>query len=200
MTLTSQVTMAWNGSELLIEAANPESGAREKITSVSFSDLPLEIQMTLRKNLSLAESHYARFQSQIEQAREVNRLAREREIAEVNRLAAIERDARWMKYLENVEPHVAAYHNAKRAARIAKSLETAKQIYGDIAETHGVELANKVIVPGRRPKRIEMTKNGNKVTYYPNTDDTDVTKAAKKRAKKNGAVIYAHIDTKSFVF
>src|SRR5215469_13429703 len=53
MQVQSQITMAWNGSELLVEAANPESGAREKI-AIGFLDLPMELQFVLRENLTKA--------------------------------------------------------------------------------------------------------------------------------------------------
>jgi hypothetical protein len=208
MSITAQITMAWNGSELLVEAANPTTGAREKISTLSFRDLPLEFQLTLTENLRKAKARdeelTARAKQEQNDARESR--ARASEIARRNSELAHQKsheaaEQRWTQYLSNLPLHVVAYHEHKRELRRAKSLETSRQIYLNMASTpgQGLEFANKIIEPTRRPKRIEVVKNGVRVTYYPQSDDDKSTKKAKKAARKNGVHI-GHIDTSDFTF
>jgi hypothetical protein len=189
--------MAWNGVSLLIEAANPNTGAREKVQGVTLNDLPLEIQITLRHNFTLAQARHEAMVELNNYNRTEARLQREREINENNKREAAAADARWQKYLEGLAPHIAGWHAYKRAQRILKSTESSRKIWGDIASTpgQGIELANKIIEPARRPKRVEMTKNGTRVTYYPQTEST---KKAKRNGKKSASTL--HVDTSDFVF
>src|SRR5215472_13732074 len=119
MQVQSQITMAWNGSELLVEAANPKSGAREKI-AISFSDLPLEMQLVLRTNLDLARNHKEQVEAYNRANSKTAIMAREQFLRDENAKAARERDQRWNQYLSNLAPHVVAYHEHKKALRIAK--------------------------------------------------------------------------------
>jgi hypothetical protein len=197
MSITSQVTMAWDGVSLLIEAANPNTGAREKIQSVTISDLPLEIQITLRHNFTLAQARHEAMVELNNYNRTEARLQREHEINENNKREAIAADKRWQDYIAGLAPHVAAYHEFKKSQRIAKSNATSREIYNTIASTpgQGIEFANKIIEPARRPKRVEMTKNGTRVTYYPQTEST---KKAKRNGKKSTSTL--RVDTSDFVF
>lgn len=178
--LVSQVTMSWNGSELICEAANPTTGAREKLF-FSFHDLPLEIQFALRENLSKAKDHAEKVAELTAYNAREAREARERAINERNHQAAIEADQRWQQYLSNLAPHVVAYHEHKKAQRLEKSRRS-QEIYMGVATEHGIDLANKITEPTRRPKKVEMTKNGTKVTYYP---QTDTFKKVRKTSTKN---------------
>jgi hypothetical protein len=197
MSITSQVTMAWNGVSLIIEAANPNTGAREKIQGVTLDNLPLEIQITLRHNFTLAQARHEAMVELNNYNKEEARLQREREINENNKREAAASDLRWQNYLAGLAPHVAAYHEFKKSQRLAKSKATARAIWGDVASTpgQGVELANKIIEPARRPKRVEMVKNGVRVTYYPQTEST---KKVKKNGKKYSSPL--SVDTSDFVF
>ena len=199
--------MSWNGCELKVEAANAANGQREKII-IGFHDLPLEIQFALRENLTRAqakaeelaarERHNANEASESrarasEVAKRVTQLAHEKAHAQA--------EAKWSEFTANLPSHIVAYHENKRELRRAKSLETSRQIYMGMAVTpgQGIDFANQMIEPARRPKRIEMTQNGNRVTYYPQTADNSATKKAKKAAAKAGVNV-GIVDTSDFTF
>jgi len=152
----------------MVEGASAGVALRRKI-AISFSDLPLEIQLQLRDGLVESRKHDERIRELNEKNNENARVAREIEIAENNRRAAQEADERWTQYLLNLAPHVVAWHEHKKAQRIAKS-KRSQEIYVGVASDHGVTTANKVIAPERRPSKIEINADGGRTFYYPRTD------------------------------
>lgn len=178
MSITSQVTMAWNGRTLIVEAANPTTGAREKL-AVTLDQLPYELQVVLKDNLRKAQGHAERLReaATIKEQRYAELRAREAQ-------AARESEDRWAQYLSSLAPHIVAWHEHKRSLRIAKSATTARELWEDIASTKGLGIpaANMAVVPERRPRRIEIHADGSRRTvYYPQTGETKTTRQVKRK-------------------
>jgi len=187
MSVTSQLVLAWNGTTLQVEAS--KNGQRVKLTTVSFADLPGEIQFELQTQLRENQAKAER----TTWAPEASKVDPERERMLRNQAAAEARLKAYAEWYAGLSREQQAAEDLKREQRKEKQdaqrREQGMRVYQRVATDHSIELANKVVDdPTRRPTRVEVSTNGTtKVYYYPRTNKTK--RERKWTPKAQGSVL-----------
>lgn len=176
----SQAVVFFDGISFRAEMPGP-NGSRQKIDLPNFEKRNSELCSMLREQHATQarnEKELARAKAQAESASrqrsvEIENAAESLKSHNMAR-ARLEREAARIERIVSVEERD---RNRQRLAdqlqdNYDKALLGAKQIWWDIAKTHGIELANRVIDDHtRRPRKVVITSRGAKVK--PGKDLTD---------------------------
>lgn len=193
---SAQIILAWDGFNLIVEAASTNGAARDKVEGISLTDLPGELQFALIDQLAKikkARDEIRATEQRLKIERADPQIERERQAQEAGR----ERLKKRQEWIDTLPEPKRTYEQEKFDKALARAEEEhaarARSLWLGIARDHDIALANRVIDdPKRRPRRrvIVINSDGSRREVSPQSGKS----ATKNRFSKSNLKDVKSID------